>query len=608
MAASAVLAEVSNAHIQRRGSTQARWRAAALLLVSFLILALGAAEDVYGNTDRGDVYGSDAVQYLDIARAMERHDFHSALNPLWSQGYPALLAVAHPLFTASPYGDWEATRVVNFTIFAADYLAFLYFFIAMLDTLPQGRGGPARRSLLFWIAGLALFITTQICLGEVSRVNPDELVNTFFFFTLGLALRILQRSPARPSRIWSYGVWLGVVLGFGFIVKAVFLTLGCGTLFLLMVALWRRRERNLVVVSAATFAIIAGSYGMALSRAVGHFTLGESGSINYAWHVNRLQKWVHWQGGAQPAAEAWPKPSIAHFAQWDTHPPDFGHPTHPTTILQRSPVVYGFSAPMHATYVPYFDPPYFYAGYRHLIRPRYQLIALAKSLGDLEQALVGQPIFFAFLLALAVLLRLRSSRCAFKVCMRANWLAPGIALFAAAVYFPVHLEGRYIAGFLAVLGLSAFVAASADGIAASQRRLLGLIVLLGLAGDVARYQVPVWINLIHHKSPRNNLEWKTGEAVLTEHLPLDAEVGVLSWTPNLQSDWAYIAHVQIIGEIATGPDLDLFWQSSPTEQLRTLDTLRRAGAVAVFTKDKPSHAGGPAWKQLPGTNMWIYRF
>jgi hypothetical protein len=608
MAASAVLPEVSIVRTRQRWSPSARLRAGALLLVSFVILALGAVEDVYGNTDRGDVYGSDAVQYLDIARALERHDFRSALNPLWSQGYPVLLAVARPLFAPSPDGDWEATRVVNFMIFAADYFAFLYLLTGMMGTLKQDRGSPARRSVLFWVAGLALFVATQICLGQVSRVNPDQLVTIFFFLALGLILRILHRKPTDALRLWQRGALLGLILGLGFIAKAVFLALGCGILLLLTVALWCRRERNVLLIAAATFALIVGGYGAALSRATGHFTLGESGSINYAWHVNRLQKWVHWQGGIQTAAEAWPKASIARFAQWNTRPPDFGQPVHPTTILQQSPVVYGFSAPIHATYVPYFDPPYFYEGYRHLIRPRYQLIALAKSLGDLAQTLWTQPIFFALLLALAILLARRDSRRTFKQWLRTNWLIPAIALFAVAIYLPVHLEGRYLAGFLAVLGLAAFLAASADGIPASQRRLLGLIVVLGLAGDIARYQLPVWRNVMHHKSPRNNEEWKTGEAVLAEHLPLNAEVGVLSWTPNLQSDWAYIAHLDIIGEIASGPDLELFWRSSPAEQVNTLDTLRRAGAVAVFTRNKPSHAGGPAWKQFPGTNMWIYRF
>ena len=97
-----------------------------LLLVSALVLTLGAIEDIYGNTDSGDVYGSDAVQYLDIARAINRHDWHSALNPLWSQGYPALLAMARPLFPAGPSGDWDDTRVINFAIFTANYLAFLW--------------------------------------------------------------------------------------------------------------------------------------------------------------------------------------------------------------------------------------------------------------------------------------------------------------------------------------------------------------------------------------------------------------------------------------------------------------------------------------------------
>ena len=114
-----------------------------LLAASVLILALGAVECVYGNTDSVDVYGSDAVQYLDIARAMERGDWHSALNPLWSQGYPALLAAARPMFAAGPAGDWRETRVVNCVIFAADYAAFLFLLTGLAQGV-RGRGAVAR--------------------------------------------------------------------------------------------------------------------------------------------------------------------------------------------------------------------------------------------------------------------------------------------------------------------------------------------------------------------------------------------------------------------------------------------------------------------------------
>ena len=611
MAASAVLQEVVPELESPRAAKKPSQPSPSLLLellihASLLILFLGAVECRYGNTDRGDIYGSDAVQYLDIARDLQQHDFHSALNPLWSQGYPALLAAARPLFPTGPVGDWRNTRAVNFAIFTADYLAFLFLLTGLFRSRKTHDSNDSTSTVFLWSAALAIFFVTQVCIGQVSHVNPDEFVTTLFFVAAGLLVRTLNPATSKPLRL---GLLLGVTLGLGFIAKAIFLVLGCGLLILFAIALFtKRRKLTPAFVAAAIFAIIVGSYGAALSRAVGHFTLGESGSINYAWHVNRLQKWVHWQGGVQAAEVAWPKSSIAHFAQWETAPPDLGTPIHPTTILQTSPVVYGFAAPIHATYVPYFDPPYFYAGYHHLFRPRYQLIALAKNFGDFAQVVLTQPLFIAFVLALLVLLTEPHTRRAFLPSLRRHWLLPAIALFAIAIYLPVHLEGRYLAGFLAVLLLTLLFSALELPPSPNRLRAAGLLLVLGFTGSLISYQLPAWRNLAHDKSPTTNLEWLRGQALLDEHLPANSQIGVIHWTPNLQSDWAYIAHVQITSEIASPLDMDLFWQSSPGQQQSTLAAFRRAGAIAVIAINKPPSTGDPAWQHLPNTDLWIHRF
>jgi hypothetical protein len=128
-------------------------------------------------------------------------------------------------------------------------------------------------------------------------------------------------------------------------------------------------------------------------------------------------------------------------------------PVHPTKILQTAPVVYGFAAPMHATYVPYFDPPYFYDGYHRVVRWRYQAIAIVKNLGDLTQALCAQPAFFGVLFAVALLTFSRRSRRLGLRWLRAHRVVFACSLFGVALFVPVHLEGRYIASFLAVLGV-----------------------------------------------------------------------------------------------------------------------------------------------------------
>ena len=378
-----------------------------ILLTTLLVLLLGALEGYFGLTDSGDIYGSDAVEYLDLSRAISHRDWHSALNPLWSQGYPA---TPHPdprtFFPQTPTGDWQTTRLTNFLIFIACWCAFL----ALLAQLHRLR--PLTQPT--FLAAASIFLSAQLTLDQVSRVGPDQLLAAFFFATCTLLLRF----QAQPNS--TTAALLGLTLGLGFLTKAAFLPLGCIVLltaasFLVITPQRSGRIRfsdqppippqataARLIPAAAVFAAIVLTYGAALSHVVGHRTFGEAGSLNYAWHVNRLAKWVHWQGGADLAGKAWPKPTLARFAHWQTDPPDFGTPLHPD-LQPGTPNLYIFHAPVRATYTPYFDPDYFYAGYHHLFRPRYQLIALGKNSVDLATVLARQPLTYVFLL-LALLL------------------------------------------------------------------------------------------------------------------------------------------------------------------------------------------------------------
>ena len=121
----------------------------AIALTTLLVLLLGAIEGWFGKTDSGDIYGSDAVQYLDCARAISRHDFHSALNPLWSQGYPTLLALTHSLFPVSAQSgiaaDFLATHLLNLAIFAFCWFTFCLLLAELKLPSPPLTPHPCRR-------------------------------------------------------------------------------------------------------------------------------------------------------------------------------------------------------------------------------------------------------------------------------------------------------------------------------------------------------------------------------------------------------------------------------------------------------------------------------
>ena len=566
-----------------------RWDAlAAVFLVLSPVLVLGGVEDWYGKTDAGDLLGSDAVQYLDCARAMARGDWRGALNAVWCQGYPALLAAARLLFPVGMSGEWLVTRAVNLAVLCFSLGSFAY----LMTGLRAGAARDGRRDGVFWGCGAAVFVVAETCLGHVSRVNPDELVAGLFVLACGLMLRLLRG----PKIGTASG--LGFVLGFGFLVKAVFLPLGCAILGVAGFALWwtGRRWMRMAPAVLAFGAIVLG-YGAALSWAVGYRTLGESGGLNYAWRVDRLSKWVHWEGGVQSAEAAWPRPWMARFARWESDPPDFGAPVHASEMVERSPTVYVFHEPVQATYIPYYDLAYWYRGYRPVFRWRYQALALGRSLMDLMRVLMTQPLVYAVLGTMWWLRGLRREMV---------WPLVGCSLAGVAIYLPVYLEGRYINGplmVMAMVGLSAL-----EGAGARTRRAVLMMVMLGAGLQMVKEQRLVWSRAVHGWNYRANVQWKVAEAVRRAGVGDGAEVGMISWTPNVQCDWAYLAGVRITSEIADGADETLFWRMVPAAQDEVLGRMRGAGARAVLSWDGPPGGVEAGWTRLGETSMWVYRF
>jgi 4-amino-4-deoxy-L-arabinose transferase-like glycosyltransferase len=552
-------------------TTRRRWW---FTFLSASVLSLGWLEGWYGPTVAGDVYGSDAVQYLDIARAFERGDLHSALNPIWSQGYPALLALVRPFFAPGLEGEWNSIRALNFLIFVCSWLAFAALARELLRT---------RETTLVFTA--FTFLTAQLCIDQVSRVGPDQLVAATFFLACTLLLRLARRPEPHTAAA------LGLTLGLGFLVKAIFLPLGC---IALLIASLRVRRLQLIAATATVFAAIVLFYGAALSHETGSPTLGEAGALNYAWHVNRLAKWVHWEGGADPAAKAWPKPWIARFTHWQSDPPDFGRPIHPSEMLGTAPTVFAFRGPVVATYTPYFDPPYWYAGYHHLTRWRYQVVALGKNIGDLAQVIMKQPFYLALGLVFAIGFKARRRLPA------GTWPIAALAVAGIAIYLPVHLEGRYLSAFLAVLTVMLL-----EGI--PRRRLALAMLTLGFIVGLVKDERTVWTRALHRWNYRDTLEWREGRALASAGLAPGSEIGVISWTPNVQCDWAYLAGLRITTEIASDGDEKTFWQMPMLDQNAVMLRFRQAGSAAVVTRDQPAD-GVPGWERLGALPMWIYRF
>jgi 4-amino-4-deoxy-L-arabinose transferase-like glycosyltransferase len=312
-------------------------------------LLLGIFECIFGRVN----YSADAISYLNIVRAIHAGDWKLALSSYWGFGYPLLLSVVTPLFPATPAGEWIAIHSLNLAVFVTTIVSF-YWLVRAAASLPCLEGiFTDEKTARFLLAGaFEIFLSTELSLDNVSRVSPDMLVSCLLFAAMTLLLQLSKKPNNR------HAILLGVLLGLGYVVKSIFLPLTLLVCLVAAIAMWKKphalRSLALIVIFAGVFAV---PYIAGISWAQGYRTTGESGPLNYAWNVNKVEPLGLWQG-------------------W---PPGLGKPLHPVKLLTAMPHVYVFDGPFPVTFGPFFNPPYYYQGVRRIFSLEAQVHAIGAN-------------------------------------------------------------------------------------------------------------------------------------------------------------------------------------------------------------------------------------
>lgn len=370
----------------------------------------------------------DGISYLEMAGNALSQGPGALVNGYWSPAYPLLLVPVRLLAPAAWTSAIPALHLVNFAI----YLLAAAIFCSLLRLASRGAPGAAL-SMPF---GSAAFVVIAVqCIG-LGLLTPDFVVMLMVLCTAGCCLQ-LERTD-RPTR-WS--ALLGVALAAGYWTKGILLPLNAGLLVLLFIFPPRiARARAMVARAATVFGLLSLPLVVLVSAKVGRASAGEVGRLNYAWEIDDM---------ASP------------FVGWVGDPGNvYGTPLHPPRVLQESPRVLEFATPIRASYPLWFDPSYWYAG----LKPRFSLAghrrALAQGLADLGDVLIDQWAVIAGLL----LIWLTTTREARDEKREANGMQHSrmpfvFALWSAAaalLYASVHLESRYLAGFVAVAVVAAW--------------------------------------------------------------------------------------------------------------------------------------------------------
>lgn len=551
------------------------------LLLATIVLACAALEGWFG---RPELFGDD-ISYLDVANMIRLGDWKDALNPLWSIGYPLLLTAVRPIFPSGIHGELTAVFALNLAICLVTWLTFVWFLSTAVQFIPQKlEVAPGVSPFLATLAA-CVFLVAEIGYGRVSSIGPDQLVACLFFAASALLLRLLKKSET------STAVAIGITLGVGYIVKAIFLPLAVIVIATALLVLRRKRPRRPLLILSPVFLVFVVAYGAALSWSLGRLSFGESGPLNYAYHVDQLPHWMGWQGG----------------------PPRLGTPLHPVHLLRDNPAVFGFGEPFHVTYPPQFNLHYWYDGYTGFISPRNTVRAVAVNLHELEKVFhENWPFTLAIVVALFLIISgmPRRSR-------TLQWMGTRIlplwpiylpSIFGIALYLQVHLEARYIAPFVAILTLLPFL--TFDSL--RFRKACLLLVIAGTVADLTLQLRPSALRAIHRADMLYGGQWTIADYLTKSGLRPGDKVATVTTGNNIRCTWAYAAGLHVIASIgndAYNPqdqqqDFNLFW-TDPVTQQDVLRLFREQGAVAVVVPfaAKPPIPGH--WNAIPSTNAWL---
>jgi hypothetical protein len=519
----------------------------------------------------------DGVTYIDLASAYARGDWAHALNTYWSPLYSWLLALAFRVLRPSAYAEIPVVHLVNLIIFVGALGCFDYLWRGWMEDHHARTAAAGRTrwiSLPPWallVIGYTLFTWTSIDWISVQTVSPDLLVAALVYLAAGVTLR-LRRGGDRPRA----AALLGVVLGFGFLAKAVMLPLAF--VFLAVAFLPARNPRRAVLslLSACiAFLIVTAPFISGLSRQKGHFTLGDTGRLNYAWYVNRVPQF-NWRGER----------------------PGHGKPEHPPRLIYPAPPVYEFAGPIGGTYPLWTDPSYWYEGVKAHFNWRQQARVVLKNLTVGRRQLPGTGPGWLVVGGLGVLLTIALGAKK-RLPSLVRWDLLLISLAPAVLYSLVVVESRYLGADVVLFGLALLPAIRLPAQQTGQALVVPATLLILLIPAVSLARVGTR-DIGRRSASRASREAATRLQAMG--ISPGDRVGCVGLSGD--DDWARLARLSVIAEIPRGRQ-DEYWRASPRVRSAVLRAFAKAGVKALVAGRPPAVSAAAGWHRLGTTDRYV---
>jgi hypothetical protein len=561
-----------------------RWLWVSLWLMA---IALGAIHTWAAATSHS--MNPDGISYLDIGDAYLRADWPAALSSVWSPMYSWILGTVMKFVNPPMRWEFPVVQIVNFAIYLVALVCFGFFWRQLTHFRqarvadPPGGTSVALPEWAWMSLGYTLFVVSSLHLIQIWSVTPDMLMSAFVYLAAGLVIRIRMGFTS-----WRAFILLGMVLGLGYLAKAVMFPLTFVFLFVTLFSMDRIREAGpRAMVALLVFLLVSLPFITVVSAAKGKLSLGGAGSLIYAHYVNHVP-YPHWQGDALGN----------------------GTPEHPSRKVFEVPPIYEFGTPIGGTYPISLDPSYWYEGLVARFDLRQQIDYLLLS------ALFYHELFFrqqAALLVAILFLYLISHRRAFRIRhIASRWGLGVVALAAFGFYGLVCIAGRYV-GVFVVLFWADMLANVALPESQTYKRLapvLGAIMVLFMLMNILVFNLEGYRDLTGKGALNSSSSEQAGppswpgevaEGLHRLGIQQGDKVAVIGY--GFDSFWARLARVQIVAEMP-GQEADPFWLGDPVLQSQVVRAFTSTGAQAIIAEKVPGYASLPGWHRVGDSNYY----
>jgi hypothetical protein len=552
---------------------------------------------------------NDAISFLDMGDYLIRGEWFSVINGHWNPLYAGLLGLTMAILKPSAYWEYPIVHFVLFFIFLFALGCFDFFLRQMI--LFRRQQNSSEPDWMWMTLGYSLFLWSSLALITLAEADPDMLVAAFFYLAAGLLVRIRRGNPG-----WSTYVALGLVLGLGYLTKAIMfpVSLLCLTVAALMGA---RSRRGAVHVIAGTLAFILLSTPLviALSLKLGKPTFGESRTWTALFDIDHVAWSFYWRGGDG----------------------QYGSFSHPARQIFERPATFEFASPVGGSYPLWYDPSYWFEG----AKPDYRLGEMAKNL-IVNLGLSARWWAFglngSIVAGLFVLFWVSGRRWLILNDVGAFWFLLIPSLIPLVMYGILHIDLRYIGGFVVVAFVCLFFSVKMPPTPEGRRLFSGVTILLLLMflspigpTHVEKKSVLSLFDFLKplHTKVNPNAEVVRGLQAIGLR-PRDAIASLeFSNCAAVTEDgtcvgpafWARLGEFRIIAETyyikscpSSSADYSLycldtrgnnFWEADIERQKEVINALAKTGARAVVSLQEPRGPDAANWEKIGDTGYHI---